>query len=169
MIPDNIDIDALARDLEDDAVAMGVAMREQHPAMEEELSRIAEEAANGEFGTLGYVVLDSTPAVTADLRDIAQELVNTTSFDTVAVRSPGSGAVVSDIHTRASLEAAQHEMLGSPDYIEGASLLVRDVTASPLASIDWTQMALVGGVGLVIVIVIALIFVRRRPLETHIN
>ncbi|BAC18470.1 hypothetical protein HMPREF0290_1696 [Corynebacterium efficiens YS-314] len=169
MIPDNIDINALARDLEDDAVAMGTAMREQYPAMEEELSRIAEDAADGEFGTLGYVVLDNTPAVTADLRDIAQELVNTTSFDTVAVRSPGSGAVVSDIHTRASLEAAQQEMLGTPDYVEGASLLVRDVTTSPLASIDWAQMALVGGVGLAIVIVIALIFARRQPMETHVN
>lgn len=167
MIPDNIDIDALARDLEDDAVAMGAEMREQHPAMEEELSRVAEEAADGEFGTLGYVVLDSTPPVTADLRDIAQELVNTTPFDTVAVRSPGSGAVVSDIHARASLEAAQHEMLGTPDYVEGASLLVRDVTGSPLADIDWAQMALLGGVVLAVVLVLALLFTRRRPLETQ--
>lgn len=165
MIPDNIDIDALARDLEDDAVAMGPLMAEQYPAMEAELARVAEEAAQGEFGTLGYVVLDSTPPATADLRDIAQELVNTTAFDTVAVRSPGSGAVVSDIHTRASLEAAQHDMLGTPDYVEGASLLVRDVTTSPLADIDWAQMALLGGAGLVIILILGLLFVRRQPLE----
>lgn len=161
VIPENIDIDALARELEDDAVAMGQGTGEQYPALETDLISVMEEAAEGEFGSLGHVVLDSTPAVTADLRDIAQELLDATSLDTVVVRAPGSGAVVSDVHSRASLEAAQHEMLQTFDYVEGASLLIRDVTESGIGSIDWGQLAIWGAVALLAVLIISAMFVRK--------
>lgn len=167
MIPENIDIDALARELEDDAVAMGQSTGDQYPALESDLISVMEGAAEGEFGSLGHVVLDSTPAVTADLRDIAQELLDATSLDTVVVRAPGSAAVVSDIHSRASLEAAQHEMLQTFDYVEGASLLIRDVTESGIGSIDWGQLAIWGAVALVVVLIVSAMFVRKS--STHLG
>lgn len=166
MIPENIDIAELAKELEDDAVAMGPLTGERYPTLESDLADVIGDAADGEFGSLGYVVLDSTPVVTADIRDIAQELLNETSLDTIVVRAPDSGAVVSNIHSRASLESAQYEMLGTFDYVEGASLLVRDVTGSGLSSIDWGQISLVLVVALLIVLIISAFFVRRKPTQS---
>ncbi|GAB3591463.1 hypothetical protein CFAEC_07400 [Corynebacterium faecale] len=163
MIPENVEIDALARDLEDDAVAMGPETGALYPTLEEELIRVTDDAIDGDFGSLGYVVLDTTPAMTADLRDIAQELLNETSLDTVAVRAPGSGAVVSDIHSRAALESAQHEMLGTTDYVEGASLLIRNVTESGVSAMDWGQVTIWLALLLIAVLVVGAIFTRRRP------
>lgn len=164
MIPDHVDIDALARDLEGDAVAMGSGTGEMYPTLEDELVQVVEGAADGEFGSLGYVVLDTTPAMTADLRDIAQELVNETSLDTVAVRAPGSGAVVSEVHSRASLEVAQHEMLGTTDYVEGASLLIRNVTDSGVSAIDWAQVTIWCAALLVGVLIVSALFTKRKPI-----
>lgn len=168
MIPENIDINELARELEEDAVAMGAWTAEQYPTLESDLVGVTEGAATGEFGSLGYVVLDSTPPVTADLRDVAQELLDSTTFETVVVRGPGSGAVVSDVHSRASLEAAQHHMLGTTDYVEGASLFVRDVTESGLFTIEWGQVTVGAIIALLIALVIIAIFVRKRPLVTEV-
>ncbi|NLZ58233.1 MAG: hypothetical protein GX898_08050 [Corynebacterium sp.] len=165
MIPENVDIDALARELEEDAVAMGQAAGEQHPTLEQELITVMDEAAEGDFGSLGYVVLDSTPAVTADLRDIAQELLGATSLDTVVVRAPGSAAVVSDVHSRASLESAQREMLQTFDYVDGASLLIRDVTNSGIGAIDWGQVAVWGAAALLIVLIVSAMFVHKSVIR----
>lgn len=166
MIPENVDIEALAQELEDDAVAMGPATGGQYPTLETDLIDVVGDAGDGDFGSFGFVVLDSTPAVTASLRDIAQELLDATSLDTVAIRSPGSAAIVSDVHSRASVESAQYEMLQTSDYAEGASLLVRDVTGSGLFSIDWIQASIWGAVALVLVLVASAIFVRKDPTKT---
>lgn len=161
MIPENVDIDALSRDLERDAVAMGQVTGEQHPELEASLIETVGAVGEGDFGSLGYVVLDTTPPVTADLRDIAQELLDATSLETIVVRAPGSGAVVSEVHSRASLESAQHEMLQTFDYVEGASLLVRDVTESPVGNIDWGQFMVWGVVALILVLAVSAVFVGK--------
>ena len=166
MVPENVEIDALARELEEDAVAMGPETGALYPTLEGDLIRVVDDAADGDFGSLGYVVLDTTPAMTADLRDIAQELLNETSLDTVAVRAPGSGAVVSDIHSRAELESAQYEMLGTTDYVEGASLLIRNVTDSGISTIDWGQVTIWLAVLLAAVLVIGAVSTRRKPIAT---
>lgn len=166
MIPEHINIEELAQDLEDDFVAMGSVTGEQYPTMEPDLIRIAEGAGHGEFGSLGVVVLDSAPPVTADLRDVAQELLQSTAVDTVVVRAPGSGAVVSDVHSRATLESAQHGMLGTHDYITGTELLIRDVTESGLGNIDWVPVTIFGVIALLAALLVAAVFVRKRPFRS---
>lgn len=130
MIPADVDIDDLARQLEEDSVAVG----ENHEGLEPALLDAVDHAESGEFGSLGIVVLDHTPPHTADLRDIAQELQLATELGTVLVRTPSSGAVVSEVHTRAELESAQHPLLGNPDIPVATHQFIDQVNA---AGINW--------------------------------
>lgn len=153
MIPENINIAELAAELEEDLVAMGAATGEQYPTLEPDLIGVATGAGEGDFGSLGVVVLDETPAMSSDLRDIAQDLLDSTSLDTIVVRAPASGAVVSDVHSRAALEAGQHELLGTVDFVAGTESLVRSVTESGVSSIDWLQVSLIAGAVILVLLV----------------
>lgn len=161
MIPADIDIDDLARQLEEDSVAVAAGYR----ALEPELLDAVEHAASMDFGSLGVVVLDRTPPQTADLRDIAQDLQLATDLDTVVVRAPSSGAIVSDVHARAELEAAQHHFLGDPDIPGATHRLIDQVTA---AGISWPLVAALI-LAVVIVVVVATAWSARvaaRRVET---
>lgn len=161
MIPENVNIAELATELEEDSVAMGPLTGEQYPTLEPDLIEVVEGA--GDFGSLGVVVLDETPAATSDLRDIAQELLNVSAVDTVVVRSPTSGAVVSDVHSRAALEMGQHEMLGTVDFVAGTESLIRTVTGSGVATADWAQISAILAAAVVLVMVLSAVAVRRKP------
>ncbi|BAU95892.1 hypothetical protein N24_1630 [Corynebacterium suranareeae] len=165
MIPENIDLKQLASDLDEDAVAMGQYTGEQFPTLEKDLINTVSDAQALDFGSLGVVVLDDTPVPTSNLRDIAQELLNETDIDTVIVRAPASAAVVSDVHSRASLEAGQHELLSTTDYVLGTELLVRDVTESGVGNIEWGQSLIWGLVTLLVVVVIVAASVRRKAIS----
>ena len=165
MIPENIDLKQLASELGDDAVAMGEHTGHQFPTLEKDLINVATGAKDSDFGSLGIVILDETPVMTSDLRDIAQELLIRSDLDTVVVRAPMSAAVVSDVHSRAALESGQHELLGTTDYVLGAELLVQDVTESAVGNIDWGYMLIWGLVALAIVVVIAAVSVRRKAMS----
>lgn len=144
MIPADVDVDDLARQLEEDSVAVG----EGREALEAALLDAVEHAESTDFGSLGVAVLEHTPPHTADLRDVAQDLQLATGLDTVIVRTPSSGAVVSDVHTRAQLESAQHLFLGDPDLPGATHRLIDQVTA---AGINWP---LVGTLVLVIMVAV---------------
>lgn len=131
MIPADVDLDDLNRQLSEDAVAFGTLVPEGRAAeLEPGLLDAVTHARGTDFGTLGLVILERTPPQTADMRDVAQELLMATDLDTVIVRAPYSGAVVSDVHSRAELEMAQYPFLGNPDIVGAAHRFVDDVNAT---------------------------------------
>lgn len=133
--------------------------------MEKDLINVVTDAKESDFGSLGVVILDETPVMTSNLRDIAQELLIQTDLDTVVVRAPMSAAVVSDVHSRAALESGQHDLLGTTDYVLGTELLVQDVTESTVGNIDWGQLLIWGLVALAIAVVVAGASVRRKAIS----
>lgn len=128
MIPEGVDIDGLSAQL-----AQGhVALERPDAALEEGLRAATEHAESTGFSSLGVAIVEHTPPQTADLRDIAQELMDTTGLDTVIVRAPGSGAVVSTVHSRAEIESAQAGFLQRWDYPEATVALVEHINADPV-------------------------------------
>ena len=55
-------------------------------------------------------------------------------MDTVIVRAPESGAIVSDVHPRGAIEAAQYPFLGNPDIVGGVFGFIDDVNGW---SVNW--------------------------------
>lgn len=157
MIPDDVDISELVDELNADGVYVG-SLGDEYPRMEDQLIAVTEKAQEQGIGDMRIAFLDQTPAHTADLRDIAQELINRTGADLVLVRNPVSGAVVSDDISRATLEAAQHHFLADPDYVRAASFFVDYVSST---HVPW------GIVAVLIFIAVAVVaagtwFVTRR-------
>ncbi|MBA1836957.1 hypothetical protein GC584_00480 [Corynebacterium sp. zg912] len=69
-----------------------------------------------DFGAVGLIVLEQTPPVIADLRDLAQDAAAQTGLDTVLVRTPDVAVGVSDSLTRAQVERGERAMMAEPDY-----------------------------------------------------
>ncbi|PRQ12093.1 hypothetical protein C1Y63_03230 [Corynebacterium sp. 13CS0277] len=144
MIPDYVSIDELVRDADGDNVAIG-QLGEDYPGLEQALSDVTQNAVAQGFGSLKIVVLDRTPAQPADLRDIATEVQQHTGVDTVIVRSPGTGAVVSETYARKAIEQAEKTMYGDPDYVVSAQTFVDSVQAD---TTPWQEINL--GLGLIV-------------------
>ena len=129
MIPDFVNVDDLAQQLESGDVAVGLdpatASGIDPEQVKNEISPLAE---GSPVGDIGVVYLDRTPAMTADLRDIAQELSTKAPQDIIIVRAPGSGAVVSDNYSRADLETAQHALLSHPELSTGLQAFTDTLT-----------------------------------------
>ena len=139
MIPDGVDIDDLSRQLAEDSVAFGSFVPvEQVSSLEPGLIDAVSHAEQSGFGSLGVVVLEHTPPHTPDLRDVAQDLLLGADVDTVIVRAPESGAIVSDVHSRSAIESAQYSFLGDPDVVGAAHRFIDDVTG---AGITWPIVA----------------------------
>ena len=139
MIPAGVDVPDLAQQIDEDSVAYGGDGGEGFARdVEPGLLDAAAHAESGDFGSVGFVVLDRTPERTADLRDIAQDVLLATDVDTVVVRAPGSGAIVSDVHSRSAIESAQYSFLGDPDVVGAAHRFIDDVTG---AGITWPIVA----------------------------
>lgn len=71
------------------------------------------------FGPAGMIVLEQTPPVIADLRDLAQDAAAETGLNTVLVRTPHVAVGVSDSLTRAQVERGERAMVAEPDYVAG--------------------------------------------------
>lgn len=71
------------------------------------------------FGPAGMIVLEQTPPVIADLRDLAQDAAAETGLDTVLVRTPQVAVGVSDSLNRAQVERGERAMVAEPDYVAG--------------------------------------------------
>lgn len=160
MIPAGIDTDDLARQIGEDAVAFGTQVpagrvAELEPGL---VDAVAHADASG-FGSLGVVVLGETPPHAPDLRDVAQDLLLATDVDTVIVRAPESGAVVSDLHTRADIESAQYPFLGNPDVVGGVFGFIDGVNGS---SVSWASAVTLIAIALVAVVVFTALGARRR-------
>lgn len=157
MIPADVNIDDLARQLAEDGVAIG-EIGDVYPSMEGELQDVLQQAAGSEFGRAGIAILDDTPARSADQRDIAQDLLNAVDLDTVIVRSPGSGAIVSDIHSRADIETAQWRFLADSDYVTATRNLAEQVTATDT---NWVAVTALMLAAVAVAVVVTALSVRR--------
>lgn len=77
------------------------------------------DANTDSFDPTGMIVLEQTPPVIADLRDLAQDTAGETGLNTVLVRTPHVAVGVSDSLTRAQVERGERAMVAEPDYVAG--------------------------------------------------
>ncbi len=158
MIPAGIDTADLARQIGEDSVAFGAQVPTGRIAeLEPGLLDAAAHADTSGFGSLGVVILGETPPHFPDLRDVAQDVLLATEVDTVIVRAPESGAVVSDLHTRADIEAAQYPFLGNPDVVGGVYGFIDDINGS---SVNWISITALIALALATVVVFTVAGVR---------
>ena len=128
MSPDYVNVEDLSRETNDDNVVLsGVNFND--PALESALSDVTKAVEAQGKGSVKIVILDRTPAQPADLRDIATEVQQRTGANTVIVRSPGTGAVVSDTYSRKAIEQAEKTMYGNPDYVASAQVFMDTINA----------------------------------------
>lgn len=86
------------------------------------------------FGPAGMIVLEQTPPVIADLRDLAQDTAAETGLNTVLVRTPHVAVGVSDSLTRAQVERGERAMVAEPDYVAGIHAFNNAATSF---SVNW--------------------------------
>ncbi len=151
MIPENINIDDLADQLNADRIALESINDPLHHDLEFALSYAEEKGLEN----TGVVIIDHIPAHYSNMRDIAQELAFRAGLDTVILKAPGGGAIVSTDYSRAEIEAAQGAFFMEPNYGLGVRLLVDDLV---LGSINYLYL----GVGVVFIIVLGIALALRK-------
>ena len=111
-------LEELVSQLASSSVAFGTdnpVNAELGPALEAALA----DANTDSFDLTGMIVLEQTPPVIADLRDLAQDTAAETGLDTMLVRTPHVAVGVSDSLTRAQVERGERAMVAEPDYVAG--------------------------------------------------
>lgn len=157
MTLENIDVASLRDQVNVDGVAIG-QLGQQYPLLEQELIDAARYGSESGFGRTAFVILDHTPSGVATTRDVAQEILITTNFDTVIVRAPVSGAVVSHDYSRAAIESAQYDFLADPE-IAAASRTFMDTLNHQ--SYPWMAINLIIA-GLILFSIVATVYFARK-------
>ncbi|WP_291313597.1 DUF6676 family protein [Corynebacterium sp. UBA2622] len=157
MIPADVDMNSLATQLRAGEVAFGTA-NPANPALGEHISATLHSVDTAGMGPVGVVVLESTPAHPADLRDIAQDLADATERDTVVVRTPQASGAVSHRLTRAEVERGQRAMMTQPDYGDGIRAFAEDAHAGGM---NWAVVAFATVVALAVVAAATAALTRR--------
>ena len=114
--------------------------------------------ADASLDTAGMIVLEQTPPVIADLRDLAQDAAAETGLDTVLVRTPQVAVGVSDSLTRAQVERGERAMVAEPDYVVGVNAFV---DAANSFSVNWPLAVAVIVVALAAVAAVTAFSARR--------
>lgn len=122
------------------------------PALEDAL-------AEANLDPAGMIVLEQTPPVIADLRDLAQDAAAETGLDTVLVRTPQVAVGVSDSLNRAQVERGERAMAAEPDYVAGVHAFA---DAANLFSVNWPLVVAAVLVVLAAVAAAAAFSARRR-------
>ncbi|MCG7237230.1 DUF6676 family protein [Corynebacterium sp. ACRQP] len=122
------------------------------PALEDAL-------AEANLDPAGMIVLEQTPPVIADLRDLAQDAAAETGLDTVLVRTPQVAVGVSDSLNRAQVECGERAMAAEPDYVAGVHAFA---DAANLFSVNWPLVVAAVLVVLAAVAAAAAFSARRR-------
>ncbi|WIM68867.1 hypothetical protein QP027_05665 [Corynebacterium breve] len=152
----DIDLTPLADQLQQDGVAFG----SDNPAnwqLEETLLEALEQASGEGLPQFGVVVLEETPPG-AGVRDVAQDLSLMTEIDTVIVRTPHTGAAVSETLTRSEIERAQDAMLAQVDYAQGLKVFAESAMQQHTSwGIVLGTIALLG-----VIVVVATAFCVKR-------
>lgn len=126
-------LEELASQLASSPVAFGTdnpVNAELGPALEAALA----DANTDAFAPVGMIVLEQTPPVIADLRDLAQDAAAETGLDTVLVRTPQVAVGVSDSLARAQVERGERTMVAEPDYVVGVHAFA---DAANTFSVNW--------------------------------
>lgn len=145
-------LEELVSQLASSSVAFGTdnpVNAELGPALEDAL-------AEANLDPAGMIVLEQTPPVLADLRDLAQDAAAETGLDTVLVRTPQVAVGVSDSLNRAQVERGERAMAAEPDYVAGVHAFA---DAANLFSVNWP---LVVAAVLVVLAAVAAFSARRR-------
>ncbi|MCK7660462.1 Rv1476 family membrane protein [Corynebacterium antarcticum] len=161
MIPADIQLTDITADLADDGVALG-SLGIEYPGLSGALSGVIDNARQSGFGELRFVYLDSPPAVAADQRDVAQDLLIATGADTVILRSPAGGAVVSTDHSRAAIESAQVDLFGNPDLVAGTQAFVDDLSH---ATVPWQEINIGVGATVLVAVLATVLALRSRTIR----
>ena len=156
VIPVDVDMASLEAQLQEDGIAFGTDNPVNVP-LEAAMRDALTQAPSDDMGEAGLVVLEQTPPQIADLRDVAQDLLNGTGYDTVVVRTPNAAIAVSDSLSRAAIERGQTAMVAQPDYPQG---VVAFVEAAQGHSVAWGIA--VGSVVLALACIAALSAWRAR-------
>ena len=122
------------------------------------LERALADANTNSFDPAGMIVLEQTPPVIADLRDLAQDAVAETGLDTVLVRTPHVAVGVSDSLTRAQVERGERAMAAEPDYVAGVHAFANSAESF---SVNWPLAVAVIVVVLAAVAAVAAFSARR--------
>lgn len=148
-------LEELVSQLASSSVAFGtdnLVNAELGPALEDAL-------AEANLDPAGMIVLEQTPPVLADLRDLAQDAAAETGLDTVLVRTPQVAVGVSDSLNRAQVERGERAMAAEPDYVAGVHAFA---DAANLFSVNWPLVVAAVLVVLAAVAAAAAFSARRR-------
>ena len=148
-------LEELVSQLDSSSVAFGTdnpVNAELGPALEDAL-------AEANLDPAGMIVLEQTPPVIADLRDLAQDAAAETGLDTVLVRTPQVAVGVSDSLNRAQVERGERAMAAEPDYVAGVHAFA---DAANLFSVNWPLVVAAVLVVLAAVAAAAAFSARRR-------
>ena len=148
-------LEELVSQLSSSSVAFGTdnpVNAELGPALEDAL-------AEANLDPAGMIVLEQTPPVLADLRDLAQDAAAETGLDTVLVRTPQVAVGVSDSLNRAQVERGERAMAAEPDYVAGVHAFA---DAANLFSVNWPLVVAAVLVVLAAVAAAAAFSARRR-------
>ena len=121
------------------------------PALEDAL-------AEANLDPAGMIVLEQTPPVVADLRDLAQDAAAEAGLDTVLVRTPHVAVGASDSLTRAQVERGERAMVAQRDYPAGVDAFVDAATSF---SVNWPLVTAVSVLALVAAALVAARAARR--------
>lgn len=119
-----VSLDSLLAQLATSPIAFGTD-NPVNPALRADLEGALHAADVENLDPAGVVVLEQTPARVADLRDLAQDLANSTDYGTVIVRTPQVAIGVSDHLNRAQIERGERAMVAEPDYADGLHAFAR--------------------------------------------
>ena len=126
--------EATLEELVSQLASSSVAFGSDNPVNAELGPALQAALADASLDTAGMIVLEQTPPVIADLRDLAQDAAAETGLDTVLVRTPQVAVGVSDSLNRAQVERGERAMAAEPDYVAGVHAFA---DAANLFSVNW--------------------------------
>lgn len=148
-------LEELVSQLSSSSVAFGT----DNPVNAELGAALEAALADANLDPAGMIVLEQTPPVIADLRDLAQDAAAETGLDTVLVRTPQVAVGVSDSLNRAQVECGERAMAAEPDYVAGVHAFA---DAANLFSVNWPLVVAAVLVVLAAVAAAAAFSARRR-------
>ena len=151
--------EATLEELVSQLASSSVAFGSDNPVNAELGPALQAALADASLDTAGMIVLEQTPPVIADLRDLAQDAAAETGLDTVLVRTPQVAVGVSDSLNRAQVERGERAMAAEPDYVAGVHAFA---DAANLFSVNWPLVVAAVLVVLAAVAAAAAFSARRR-------
>lgn len=158
MVPAEANLDSLRQQMVEDGIAFGTENPVNGP-LEDALQATLASADSAAIDPVGVVVLEQTPVQPADLRDLAQDLMMSTPFETVIVRTPHAASAVSEHLTRHQIEDGQRAMVAQADYPEGLRAFIEGAQET---GVNWPLAAVAAVIVLGAAFTVSALQARRR-------